>query len=59
MNWSVTFVVLTLFAIVWLFVTAVAVGLEEGSASRELRQSMYVALVVVVVSGVAAAVLSF
>ena len=59
MNWSITFVVLTLFAVVWLFVTAVAVGLEEGTASRELKRSMYVALVVVVVSGVAAAILSF
>lgn len=59
MNWSVTFIVLTLFAVLWWFVTAVAVGLEEGAASRELKRSMHVALVVMVVSGVAAAILSF
>jgi hypothetical protein len=58
-NWSVPFVVLTLFAVLWWFVTAVAVGLEEGRASRELKRSMYVALVVAVVAGLAAAILTY
>ena len=59
MNWSITFVVITLFAVLWWFVTAVAVGLEEGKASRELKRSMHLALVVAVVAGVAAAALTY
>jgi hypothetical protein len=59
MNWTITFAAITLFAVLWWFVTAVAVGLEEGAASRELKRSMHLAMAVAVVAGLATAALSF